>query len=120
MGGKVFVKFDSDMFGVFVKEYCKKGTVMRQFSDHKIVDAPTRTSIQIAEGRHAEDEIGTYVNHACQPSCEVRGNQIVALQDLKKGDEITFNYSVNESAMASPFVCKCCGKLITGRLGAKK
>ena len=114
----VFVKTQEGMHGVFLSRACTKGTVVRKFSDHEVVSEPTRTSIQVAEGIHVEDIIGRYVNHACRPSCEISDAKIVALKDLNEGEEITFDYNENESTMATPFKCKCCGKRIAGKAGA--
>jgi len=114
----VFVKTQEGMHGVFLSRACTKGTVVRKFSVHEMVSEPTRTSIQIAEGIHVEDAIGRYVNHACQPSCEISDAKIVALKDLNEGEEITFNYNANETIMATPFKCRCCGAWIAGKMGA--
>jgi hypothetical protein len=114
----VFVKAQEGMHGVFLSRACIKGTVVRKFSDNEVVDEPTRTSIQVAEGIHVEDIIGRYVNHACRPSCEVRDANIVALKNLSEGEEITFNYNENEDIMASPFKCRCCGEWVVGKAGA--
>jgi hypothetical protein len=40
---------------------------------------------------------------------------VVALRNMLAGDEVTFNYEDNETAIASPFVCRCCGNLIGGK-----
>ena len=114
----VFVRAHEGMYGVFLSRTCTRGTVVRKFSDHEVVSEPTRTSIQVAEGIHVEDIIGRYVNHACRPSCEISDAKIVALKDLNEGEEITFDYNENESTMATPFKCKCCGKRIAGKAGA--
>ena len=114
----VFVKEQEGMHGVLLSRACIKGTVVRKFSDNEVVSEPTRTSIQVAEGIHVEDIIGRYVNHACRPSCEISDAKIVALKDLNEGEEITFDYNENESTMATPFKCKCCGKRIAGKAGA--
>ncbi len=87
---------------------------MRELSKKDIIASPTRTSIQISEGKHVEDDIGKYINHACDPTCEIQGHKVVALRNLSAGEEATFDYSKNETYMANPFICKCCGKLIRG------
>jgi hypothetical protein len=46
----------------------------------------------------------------------VDGWNIVAIKDIAGSDEITFDYSQNEDMMASPFVCRCCGRLINGKV----
>jgi len=39
---------------------------------------------------------------------------LVALRNIKSGDEITFNYESNEEELAVPFKCDCHGRLIVG------
>jgi hypothetical protein len=90
--------------------------VVWDLNGFEITNSPTRTSIQVAEGVHVEDKVGSYVNHACDPSCEVSGTKLVALRGLRPGDEITFDYSKSESMMASPFTCRCCSKIISGKI----
>ena len=101
-------------YGIFLLEDCLGGTVVRELSKEDIIPSPTRTSIQISENIHAEDDIGKYINHACDPTCEIQGHSVVALRNLSAGEEVTFDYSKNETYMANPFICKCCGKLIRG------
>ena len=101
-------------YGVYTTKEYSAGSPVRVFESYTLVDNPTRTSIQIGPGNHIEDRIGKYVNHSCSPTCEIDGIRIVAIKDVAKGDEITFDYNKNEDLMASPFKCACCGKMITG------
>jgi hypothetical protein len=75
---------------------------------------PTRTSIRVGPGVHAEDLVGSCINHSCTPSCAVMGEYLVALFDLPAGAEVTFDYTENEEALAAPFICLECGVLVTG------
>ena len=111
----VYVKHTNGMNGVFVADRCSPGDLVWDLNGFEIKNVPTQTSIQIAEGVHVEDKIGSYVNHKCDPSCEVNGTELVAIKDLLPGDEITFDYSKNETEMATPFTCHCCGKIISGK-----
>jgi hypothetical protein len=72
-------------------------------------DEPTRTSIQIEEGLHVEDGIGQYINHSFEPTCKIDGLTVRALKDIVFGEEITFDYTLNESFISSPFVCRDTG-----------
>jgi len=90
------------------------GDVVMQLSTRVVRDAPTRTSIRIGPGRHSEDPFGMYVNHSCNPTCRVKDGGIVALGFLPIGSEITFDYTDNEEALASPFTCGECGQEMTG------
>lgn len=68
------------------------------------IENPTRTSIQIGEGRHIEDYYGQFINHSFTPNTYVMNGCIIAEQTIKPGDEITFNYNENETKMVYPFI----------------
>jgi hypothetical protein len=95
--------------------FFRKGSIVHALSLVGASAEPTRTSIEVAVGVHAEDEIGKYINHACNPTCHIQGDQVIAIQNIHPGDEITFDYTRNETCMAAPFLCDCCGKLIRGK-----
>ena len=108
-------EFDEDFKGVFSSRYFREGSVVHTLSLESVSSSPTRTSIEIGTDRHAEDITGRFINHACNPSCMIQDNYVVAIKNIYSGDEITFDYSENETHMASPFLCDCCGKLIKGK-----
>mgnify|MGYP003628684276 CR=1 FL=1 len=110
---KVYVKNIGGYSGVFSGFRFNKGDSVYILPIRDISDKPTRTSIKIGEGKHVEDSlIGIYINHNCEPSCEIRGNLVVARRDVRRFEEITFNYLISEDKLAHPFVCGCCGKNI--------
>lgn len=65
------------------------------------------------------DEISRTFNHSCNPNSYIRGkNELVALKDIKIGEEITFDYSTTmndneekiKNAGRALWTCKChCG-----------
>ena len=95
-------------------ESIAEGDLVLDLSDSSIRDTPTQTSIRIGHGRHAEHPVGQFVNHSCEPTCAVMGKYIVALAELPVGTEVTFNYTENEDALASPFSCLECGQTVRG------
>lgn len=95
------------------------GTVIYELTG-SVLESPTRTSIQIGPNEHIEDDLGQYVNHSCDPSVKVVKNKLICLKDINDGDSITFDYNVSETEMSNPFVCHCCDKLISGKLGLVK
>jgi len=117
--------------GLFAKQSIEKGNIIAYLKG-KTFSKPTRTSVQIKD-KHIEDLEGGYMNHHCDPSAEIRihddfigrnpHNQnlpslvalVVASRDIKKGDEITFDYETTESELSHPFNCDCHGKFIKGR-----
>jgi len=50
-----------------------------------------------------------YINHSCHPNAGIKGRvTFVALRDIKKGEEITFDYSISED---SEWTLRClCGE----------
>ncbi|KAF7724073.1 hypothetical protein EC973_001406 [Apophysomyces ossiformis] len=79
------------------------------------------SSVQISENEHIElNSDLLYMNHSCNPSThmDVDHLAIVALHDLKAGDELTFFYPSTEWDMAQPFACWCgsekCIKTVKG------
>ncbi|HLB42403.1 MAG TPA: SET domain-containing protein [Gammaproteobacteria bacterium] len=102
--------------GIFTTKNIKKGSVLFEMQGD-ILNHPTRTSVQIGKMIHIEDDIARRINHNCKPTAKVdrKTRSFISLQDIKKGEEITFNYNDNEDVLACPFVCACCYKKIAGR-----
>ena len=55
--------------------------------------------LAVAEEEYIDlDEISRTFNHSCNPNAFIRGkNELVALKDIKKGQEITYDYSTTMS-----------------------
>ena len=61
-----------------------------------------------------------YINHSCDPNCETVQTQralwVVALRDIKAGDELTCNYGYDMEEYAHyPCTCgaaQCCGYIL--------
>jgi len=88
-------------------------------------EVATRYSVQIGMSAHlAPTEAGPdecpwiYTNHSCCPNAKVSGRNLVAIRDIKAGEEINFDYETTEFEMAEPFQCLCgsseCRKSIRG------
>ena len=58
------------------------------------------------------------INHSCSPNCEVDGKGlklwIYALQDIKKGEELSYDYGFGYDENYKDFVCKCRAKNCCG------
>lgn len=98
--------------GLFVSKNFKIGDIIFILSG-EIFDYPSRESIHIGNNKHIVDEYGSYINHSFDPTVKISGKMIVAIKNINKGDEITFNYNENEINMASPFVVD--GILVKGK-----
>ncbi len=57
-------------------------------------------------------------NHSCNANTGYSGLNVVALKDIKKGEELTLNYASFLDETMEPFTCQCgapnCSGLITG------
>ena len=58
------------------------------------------------------------INHSCKPNCEVEGKGlklwIVAIRDIKKGEELSYDYGFGYDEDYKQFVCKCGAKNCVG------
>ena len=58
------------------------------------------------------------INHSCNPNCEVDGKGlklwIVAIRDIKKGEELSYDYGFGYDEDYKQFVCKCGSKNCVG------
>ncbi|CAO3592048.1 unnamed protein product [Absidia cylindrospora] len=68
------------------------------------------SSVQVSATEHVElNSDLVFMNHSCDPTMhmDVDRMAIVALKDVKAGDELTFFYPSTEWDMAQPFACWC-------------
>ena len=58
------------------------------------------------------------INHSCNPNCEVNGKGlklwIFALRNIKKGEELSYDYGFAYDKDYKQFVCKCGSKNCVG------
>lgn len=58
-----------------------------------------------------------YINHSCDPSTYVKTingvRKVLAIKDIKKGDEITYDYSINGDNDGT-FTCHCGSNICRG------
>ena len=116
----LYIKEEGGRKGVYALKDLDEGSIVVDLASGKLVREPTRTSIQVGDGFHIEDEVGCFINHLCQPSCKIKAFFVVTLRDVREGEEITFDYDESEDEIASPFKCECCGKMILGKNHERK
>ncbi len=67
--------------------------------------------LQIGYARWIEPSSGSagrFLNHSCHPTAGIRGkNTIVAIRDLKKGEEVTTDYALSETYPLWHMECRC-------------
>ena len=110
----VYLKKIGDYNSIHSNADCVEGSVVYTLSLTCVRKEKTRTSIRVGENKNVEDQMGMYINHSCNPSCRIDGISVVAMRNIKAGEEITFDYA-SEGELASPFTCNCCGKYIDGK-----
>jgi uncharacterized protein len=121
--------------GLFIAQEIKKGTRILQYIGEKITKAESAKRLAQGnvyvfafndywdiDGRMLRNK-ARYINHSCDPNCEVhmtsRTIWIVALRDIKTGEELTFNYGYElDDEMAQP--CTCGAKHCYGFILAQK
>src|SRR3989344_3852976 len=117
--------------GVFAKENISKNEVIATFDGtiytaEKCSDLPNDPPLKIRDhaiqtGMHTWQDsngIGRFFNHSCEPNCGIKGKtNLVALKDIKNGEELTFDYDMTENSDWA-MECKCrranCRKIIRG------
>lgn len=88
----------------------KKGTVLLKLSGQLCLFR-TRHSIETLGGCHVEDPIGSFINHSFDPNCKItQEGELIALRDLKAGEEVTTNYLHHEKQISFPFFDHRTGK----------
>jgi|TARA_B110000305_G_C19082177_1_gene466723 hypothetical protein len=80
----------------------------------EMYNKPSRTTIEIGKDLHVDDPYGIFINHAFDPTCVIIKDTVVAAKDMEIGEEITFNYNVSETKMATPFVDTMTGHPVCG------
>ena len=91
--------------GVFAARDFKKGEVIMVWDTSDQCTAEELKTLSQEDQNHTSyggkgkyilmQEPEKYVNHSCDPNTYVKNFQDIALRDIKKGDEITTDYSLN-------------------------
>jgi SET domain-containing protein len=110
-----------DKIGVFANREINKNEELFIFSDN-VIELKHKPGchceiccrcIQIGEYAWLypeENSFGWYLNHSCNPSCGIRNNKIIAIENIKKGGEITIDYSTTNNDMDWVMDCSCNSK----------
>jgi uncharacterized protein len=85
-----------------------KELVNRVNSDKEYIDDP----LQIGKRTYIDlDKNSRCFNHSCSPNAGLRkASEMFALSDIKKGEEVTFDYSLTIAPTVWSMKCKCGSK----------
>jgi hypothetical protein len=78
-------------------------------------------TIQVEEGLFLAsliaDDPADYVNHSCDPNAGLSGQIVlVAMRDIREGEEITFDYAMTDGEPYDEFACACGSAHCRGRV----
>lgn len=118
----VILNNETNQKALYAAVVFQPGNVITKFSADKIQKYATYLTVQTGINRHITliPEFLQYVNHSCSPNAffNTTSMELVCLQPIQPGDELTFFYPSTEWEMAKPFVCNCgtaaCIQLING------
>lgn len=101
--------------GSFASREIKSGEIVNVFGGNEYSEAEIDELIDKGELRIDDDfQIGEdrfmagpgddyFTNHSCNPNAGIKNvNQIVAIRDIKKGEEITIDYSTTSAPPQNP------------------
>lgn len=103
-------------FGIFANKAFKKGEIVFVADGAVIDDTDKRLShrgIQVSHHRFIEPKrfsFGWSLNHSCSPNSYVDWSKIVAKRAIKKGEEITTDYSLFTNYPTWEMDCRCGSK----------
>jgi hypothetical protein len=80
-----------------------------------------RYSLQVEENQYlvslSDCEPPDYVNHSCEPNSGLSGQiTLVAMRDIRPGEEITYDYAMSDGSPYDEFVCSCGSPQCRGRV----
>lgn len=104
-------KVSNEQNALFALQSFQPGEVIAEFWAGTIASEPTYLTVQVDVSKHItlQPEFLQYINHSCDPNVffDTTLMQLVALRELRAGDEMTFFYPSTEWKMTQSFNCYC-------------
>lgn len=110
---------------VFAITNIRKDTVVISSKLEKVVPNRDKYSLEL-NGKHIiMNEPAVLVNHSCDPNCMLVPNQagafdFIAIRDIQRREEITFDYESIESEITAFSTCLCEAKNCRGQMNTNK
>ena len=107
--------------GTFVVEYTGPRISPEQ-ADEIYEGKPTTYLFGLKNGKEVIDGHGTamFINHSCDPNCEtdeIDGRVwVIAIRDIKAGEELTYDYMLYDGSEEDPEPCYCGSKDCRGTM----
>ncbi len=117
--------------GVFAISNIKKDEVLIDIEE-KITKKPTNYTLQINKSEFLvanciDNCIDNFINHSCNPNIFVRFHKnnkkrisYIALKNIRKKQELFWNYNTTEWDLVTKFTCFCNSKNCTGQISGMK
>lgn len=126
---KVKVRKSNTGLGVFALVEIQKDEIICMFdgeiyTEHDIwTDDLLDHTVQFADTKWRESKgIARCLNHSCDPNCGIKELfKVVAMRDIKKGEELLWDYEMTEKNEYNwRMNCKCGTKICRGVIGNYK
>ncbi len=109
-----YVVSEDSGFTLRSTENIERGEYFLDLLEGTLTNIRTYTSIQVDEDLHVEHEAARYINHSFAPNCTILDFKLIATEDILAGEDILFDYTMNEDEIAAPFVDKETGRRVGG------
>ena len=108
---QVWQNIKNNQNALFAMQSYQPGDAIADFSAGTIAAEPTYLTVQVDDNKHItlQPEFLQYINHSCAPNVffDTTRMELIALQEIKQAEELTFFYPSTEWKMQQPFNCYC-------------
>jgi hypothetical protein len=103
------IKKENKFRSLHTMQAYKKGEVICVIPANKIVDKPSRFTLQISKHKHVCVGKLSALNHSCNPNVvlDTENMLMIANSNIEKGEELSYFYPSTEWEMNAPFICLC-------------
>jgi hypothetical protein len=104
-------KVSNDQNALFALQSFHPGEMIAEFWAGTIAAEPTYLTVQVGSRKHItlQPEFLQYINHSCEPNVffDTTLMKVVALKEIRQGEEFSFFYPSTEWKMTQTFSCYC-------------